>query len=127
MKLCDSHWSKLRDGVHVRGLSQLVAADGAEAMARVERERAEGEQSAATFDPLLNSTMAIYTRAIEAGGLYLMGQKPDGSEYCPLCELDEHAKNDRPELGSLSHQWIEGCLDAHRKQAEALGLVGKPS
>lgn len=124
MKFCDLHYAKMREGVQSRGMWQLVAADGAEALSRVEREREEGEQTATTFDPLLNACMAIYTRAIAAGGLYLMMARPDGGEYCPLCELDAHTSDEAKNIGRpLSEQWVEDCLDAHRKQAEKLGLV----
>lgn len=118
MKFCDEHWAKLRAGVQSRGLWHLVAESGEDAIQRMERELDDGKSSAASFDPLMGAHWAICGRAIAAGGLYLMT-----GDYCPLCELDAHATNEKPERGPLSEQWIEGCLDAQRKHAEALGLV----
>ena len=127
MKFCDAHWAKLRAGVQARGMWHLVASSGDDMGARIDRELEDGKSSAASFDPLMAATLAIYGNAINAGGLYLMGQHDNGAEFCPLCELDAHAPNDRPNAGPLSVQWIDGCLDAQQAHARSLGLLSAAS
>lgn len=112
MKFCAEHWEHLRQAVKSRGMWQLVAKDGAAAVARV-KEEIEGTASDDNFDPLAAATWAIYGRAIELGGLAMMQE-----DLCPLCELNRQVKAN-PEIAQTdakgnppSQNWIDGCCDS---------------
>jgi hypothetical protein len=128
VKFCMPHWEQLREAIGARGLSGLISKGGEQATKRVTAELS-GASERETFDPLMAANFAIWSRALDVGGLYLMGTDPEGKEYCPLCELDKQAKNpdgsapDPP----ASTQWIEGCSDAQRDHAVELGLVPRES
>jgi hypothetical protein len=107
----------MRDGVKERGLWHLVASSGEEATTRT-KELIEGG-SEANRDPLLSACMAMYQRAIEQGGLYLLQEE----NLCPLCELDRHVPRE-PEPWSV--EWIRGCLDAEAAYCYQIGLAKPP-
>ena len=114
MKICTDHWAKLRAAIHAKGMSHLGASSGEEAAERLKAEL-DGTATDSTFDPLMAANNMIWSRALEMGGLYLMTQKEDGTEYCPLCEVDIHGGN--------SAEWIDGCTDFLRKSCEEKGLI----
>lgn len=107
MKMCQPHWDELRKAIADRGLSHLVAKDGKVAIERVEDEL-RGTATDKTYDPLMDAHWMISGKALEMGGLYIMGEKHDGSQYCPLCEVDIHAKD----IGENAQEWIKGCTDS---------------
>ena len=123
MKICTEHWESLRTAIKSKGMWHLVAASGEQLVGRLEKEL---KDEAAIEDPLMAANMMIWSRAIKLGGIYLMGQKEDGSAYCPLCELDYHADPKDPNLKDgekPSENWIEGCTEALRKENQAKGLI----
>lgn len=127
MKFCQAHWDKLHDAIKDRGLWHLVAKSG-EAAQEAAKRQLEGTDTAADFDPLMSAHWAIYARAIDCGGLYLMGTDESGAndgDFCPLCELNKHAdRTGMPEgQGEPSDHWINGCCDAQLEYARELGLV----
>lgn len=109
MQFCEDHWSRLREAIEKRGMTDLVAVGGRRAAARTQRELEQGEVTLATFDPLMSAHWAIASNALgmlrQAGhpemALYLMGAGPDdpvdpevypeanGRTWprCPLCYL----------------------------------------
>lgn len=116
MKLCQPHWSDLRAAIADRGLTHLVSPNGEAAAARIQAQLQPGEPERAGFDPLLNANFAIWNNALESGGLYLMTGSPDGSEYCPLCELEANT----PEKAAT---WIGYAADEQLNAARSLGLA----
>ena len=128
MRLCQKHWGELREAIRARGIYHLVAKDGESAMKRTVSE-INGTADDSTFDPLMAAYWAITGRAMELGGLYLMGQDENKNEYCPLCELDKFARNEdgSQPIPAASTQWINGCCDAQLRYCEEKGLVPKPS
>jgi len=116
MKFCQPHWDELRKAIDDRGLSGLVAGDGIKAAAAMEREL-KGMSEPGDYDPLMSAHWAITSAALEAGGLYLMGDNPEGAEYCPLCEAEKQGGS-----GTAS-DWITGCCDAQLKHAREQKLV----
>lgn len=116
MKICKDHWAALRNAIHVRGLGHLGASSGKEAMERAKKE-IEGTATDATFDPLMAANNNIWSKALELGGLYLMTRKADGSEYCPLCEVELQYEP------GTAQKWIDGCTDAIRSYCEQRGLI----
>lgn len=125
MKMCQPHWDQIREAIRVRGLSHLGASSGIEALERLNDELA-GRATPDTYDPLMDANNMIWSKALEFGGLYLMGQKDDGSQYCPLCEVDIHtpAREDgRPE----AQHWIEGCTDTILRHCREISLVSSVS
>lgn len=121
MKICADHWAKVREAIKARGLDHLGAKSGQEAMADAVTQLQGGETQ---YDPLMDCNNMIWGRGLELGGLYLMGQKEDGSEYCPICEALAHME---PALGETKEQqeryWIDGPADAALKCAREKGLV----
>jgi hypothetical protein len=104
MKMCQTHWDAMRKAVDDRGMSDRIAPNGEEACKRIVEE-VEGTAGPVTFDPLSSMNYAIWAEVLRVGGLYLMGAKPDGQEYCPLCEVEEGAGE-----GSAQN-WINGAAD----------------
>jgi hypothetical protein len=105
MKFCQPHWERLKAEIKSHGVADFIAKDGHEAMAQVVGELKGEEKTRRNYDPLMAANMMIWNRAIQCGGLYLMTQKPDGGEYCPICEVDKHA----PGVGEA---WIKGASKA---------------
>jgi len=52
----------------------------------------------------------ICGNALHYGGSYILGKDDEGNEYCPLCELVKHTKNEE-----APEQWILGSI-AEQKQ-----------
>lgn len=118
MKWCQNHWDELKNAIKQKGLYHLVAKNGEEVIDRVTAEL-RGEETLANYDPLMSAFWMINGRATEIGGIYLLM-----GEYCPLCELDKHAKNpDGSELNpKASVRWIEGCTEQIKHDCENMGL-----
>jgi hypothetical protein len=86
MKFCMPHWEALRTAVNARGLGDLVARSGEELGAKLEKELA-GDNTLASFDPLMAAHNMILSNALNAGGLEVMAPNDDGTERCPVCYL----------------------------------------
>ena len=82
MQMCDKHWELICQAIKDNGIWHLVANDAAEAVERI---------AAKNPDPLVAATMMIYGEAMKCGGPYLVMPRPDGGEYCPVCEAMVHA------------------------------------
>lgn len=99
----------LREAIDARGLTTLVAPDGATAAAQMADQLERGEATPTNYDPLMTAHWAIVTNAFEAikeadgPVLYLMaadnvpedpvegyGPEYDGRTWprCPLCYLN---------------------------------------
>lgn len=75
----------------------------------------EGTDDTKDFDPLLNSTWAIYAQFTKEAGLNaLVG------DLCPLCEVEKYR-------AGLAKNWIEGCTDGQLENARELKLMPQPS
>lgn len=128
MKFCQHHWDMLRQAIKDRGMESLVPTSGAEAEARM-AEVAAGNASA--FDPLMACHWMIVNRAVEFGGLYLIMAKPDGGDFCPVCEAMEHTapvdSEGKPwtKADTESH-WINGPADCALSEARKLHLIQNP-
>jgi len=157
VKPCDKHWTAMHAAVEARGMMHLVkTAEQAQAIAARQfaevcdesgvydhekgRAALEARQSGAVapkpeeFDPLMAAYWMVMNRALEMGGLYLMDRRPDGGEYCPICEagvkLGGLPYTDRPDLPAptaeeVERMWIDGPADAARKFAVELGLIAR--
>lgn len=112
MKFCSTHWESLKTAIKEAGLYDQVAQSGEELAQRT----AAGE-----IDPLMYAHNCIVSNALQCGGLYLMTQKPDGSEYCPLCELEAHAHNG----AEAGKEWIAGSVTD--TQAALAAKAGAPT
>lgn len=105
----------MREAIAKRGLDHLVSKDGHQAVDRIVKE-AEGKNTKRDYDPLMGLNWMIFGRALECGGLYLMGTQPDGSPYCPLCEAGVH--------GVVAQEWVDGASDAVLEYCKVNGLQG---
>lgn len=104
MQLCSDHWATLRKAIDERGLRRFVAKDGNTAVNRIRREL-EGTAGPDDYDPLMAANNAIWSNAINVGGLAVMA--PDAG--CPLCFLNQAHKESCTEEGcEFSYDgWIE--------------------
>jgi hypothetical protein len=112
VKFCQPHWDMLRAAIKVRGIDHLGAKTGEAAIADI---KAELEQTERDYDPLMDCHWMITSRAVKAGGLAVMCSKPDGSQYCPVCEAVAH--------GAPEESWINGPADAALEICRTKGLV----
>lgn len=112
MQFCKEHWAQLRAAIEVRGLSHLIAKSGEQAFANI---KAELEGEASPYDPLMDCNWMIINRALAYGGLYLMGTKENGEQYCPVCEAVAN--------GAEEKFWIDGPADAVLEHCRGKGLV----
>ena len=127
VKFCQAHWDKLREAIRARGLYELVAADGTEAVRRTMSELGS-VRSKSNFDPLMAAHWAIVNNVMAGpAGLAIMMQNEDGSDRCPLCFIrDDHlARCAVPGCEVKDFDWmIERASDDSLSYAKELGLVG---
>lgn len=114
MKVCSGHWNDLKAVIDKKGLSAFISRDGHAALDEMFKEQEADEDR--PYDPLLAANNMIWTAALEAGGLYLMGTDENGDEYCPLCEVDAHLEG-----GAMD--WIEGSTDEIRDDFVTRGWI----
>lgn len=112
MQICKEHWEKLRAALATRGLDHLGAKSGEQAVADMNADL-EGDERA--YDPLMGCNWMITSRALSIGGLYLLGTKEDGSQYCPVCEAVAGGVEEK--------DWIDGPADAALAHCREAGLV----
>ena len=74
-----------------------LAADGQEALKRA----LDGND-----DPLMKLNWMLTNRALEYLGIGLLAAKPDGGDYCPVCELSTSCATSKDPCGK------ENCADA---------------
>jgi hypothetical protein len=117
MKLCMPHWDELKAAITARDLFRFVSSNGQIATEKMQAQLQPGASALEGFDPLLNANFAIWSNGLDAGGLYMMGKTPEGSDYCPLCELNAH--------GGSAALWIACAADEQLERARELGLVPK--
>jgi hypothetical protein len=114
--MCQQHWDALRAAISERGLDGLISGSGQKAVAKLETELAQGAQTPETYDPLMNANFAIWSNALEAGGLYLMCGDKNGNPYCPICESEKHG-------GQPADWWITHAADEQLEKARAMNLL----
>lgn len=134
MKFCQPHWDRLRAAIDVRGLSHLVAKDGADCAGRLQRELREGKPIVDEYDPLMSCHWMIFNEALRQGGMGLLGTPPEGGSYCPICEAVKATKEPYDELppgATLQERvekwWIDGPADAALAFCREKGLVPTPA
>ena len=136
MKFCQPHWDKLKDAIKVRGLFDLVAKDGKEAMEQAKGQLEGKEQTLENFDPLMAAHWMIVSNSMEMikgiGGnpLALMMSDPEHPELeCPICYLNYlSAEHDRTctvadckkVKGQTFDDWIEKAADGALEVAKTL-------
>lgn len=129
MRFCQQHWEALRTAIDQRGLTQLVARDGVEAVAKMKADLQTGT-TRDTFDPLLLAHNAILKKSIEVLGMEVFQPNADGSPRCPLCFSEElHATDPAHQESHCACGWsvqgvIDGAADWVLEGAKHFGLVG---
>ncbi len=106
MKFCQPHWEQLKNAIKVRGLFDFVSSSGMEAVTKTSADQSKAEN----FEPLMGSHNMIVANALQAGGLYMMGTKEDGTPYCPVCEAEKHGHTG----------WIDKAADAALEHSKTL-------
>jgi hypothetical protein len=108
MKLCESHWSRLKEGIEARGMVLLISEHGRELAAKLKTMSKEGRDTKETFDPLVGATMLIYQNAIRAFGVEILAiAAPGKPDLCPVC----HLKSD---------DWIDKACDGVKVYVDTL-------
>ena len=115
MKMCQEHWDACQKAIEQRGLNHLVSKDGEELLSRMVNDL-EGKATKADYDPLMDLNMMLTTEALRCGGLYLLIEKEDGTQYCPLCEASLHQ--------IIPQEWIDGAADAILRHCKEQGMQG---
>lgn len=120
MKICTDHWRLMKETIEAKGLGSLIAKNGAAAIDAEVRQLEEAQltgkvseqTSKETFDPLMSMYWHFTNDALRCGGLYLLGQKEDGSEYCPICEFEKHSEGFvvKDQIVSVANQMHEYCI-----------------
>lgn len=129
MKMCQKHWDRLIELIKERGMWSLV---GGPETARAELQAAIDGDPEREFDPLLRANSMVMSQALSMGGLYLMSAKPDGSEYCPICEAVTHMSQVPLQPGGppAGEQWVEnhwtvGVVDSIQQLLRERGVLPK--
>lgn len=115
MRMCKTHWEKLRSALETRGLGAFIAKTDEELKAKFDKEPPD-------FEALLGAHNAILSNALNAAGMELMQKEPDGSERCPLCFLKTCPCGD-PACAARYESWIDHAADDALVEAKRLGLV----
>lgn len=110
MKMCQAHWDALRAAIEERGLMKFVARSG-QAVTEKIKGQLVGQADKETFEPLMAANMAIWSNALERGGLYLLQ-----GDYCPICESEKHGSHP-------AEWWINHAADDQLEKARNLGLL----
>ena len=142
MRICRDHWAKCRAAVEARGMSHLVQ-DGRHHFEKSVAEL-EGEGPAPTdFDPLMAMNNNFLVRALDLGGIGVLGHNPNDPEgeghYCPLClpkKSFEHHNTPtgrcpdpkcrlqvKPGEKPWDQQWIDSCADDMLNHCVKVGLI----
>lgn len=116
MRICEDHWTLCREAVDQRGMSSLVAREGATGFENIVG-GSEGETVKKAFHPLMSLNWHFTNNALRYRGLSLMCQDEAGSPCCPICEFEKHAPGfvAKEEIGAVTDQmsaWVrsEGLL-----------------
>lgn len=136
MKMCQSHWDKLRQAIKARGLNDFVPTTKAEVVANVAGFLMGRKETQQTFDPLMAANNMIFGNAIDfmsmigANPMAMMQPPPEHPEFsCPLCFLNWlSAEHDRtctnPECkkpaGMVFENWIGHAVDIAEQEMKAL-------
>lgn len=121
MRLCDTHFDCLKDALDARGLMDHVPKTENDIQVEWDAQMqalATGDPSAAqeNTNPLTGATLGIYVNAVRAGGLYLVELKEDGSEYCPLCELEANCE-------TTAQEWCDCAANEEFEFAKKNGAI----
>lgn len=104
-------------------MAHLVKKSGKEAFEVMKKELA-GTDDLIDYDPLLSAHWMIMGRALEVGGLYMMGVDEKGEGYCPLCELNKNVPKETVMPGEIpATTWIQGCTESCLIFCQENGLV----
>lgn len=118
MQFCTTHWQALRQAVECRGMSHLVAKDGAAAIQDVAAQF-NGTDTLANWDPLMAAHWAIGNRVLQAVGLRLIVERE-----CPLCVVERSGVQQTSNAGA-AQQWVDGCMDSMLAYARQNKLVAE--
>lgn len=122
MKICERHWTMLREGAERRGMAHLVARNGQEALQNAVLQL-EGRERESQFDPLMVANNLIWAAALRRCGLALMV-----GDLCPVCEgIRSNDGVVDPVAGRVftaaeeEAYWIDGPLDRVLADARVSG------
>lgn len=109
MKFCTEHWEALRTAIDARGMGELVARSGEEAVEYLKRE-VEGEATVFDFDPLMGCHNTLTHVALQLAGIKMMYADENGEQVCPVCALK-------------AIDWINDAADGALYEARKRGIV----
>lgn len=112
MKICQSHWDRIRAKLDELGIGHLGAKSGEAAIRNVVTEL-EGREAENDYDPLMACNNMIWSNGMRYLGLSLMAANADGSDRCPVCEI----------VRATEEEWINGPTQAALSDCRERGLV----
>lgn len=112
MRICQPHWDRLRQALANRGLDHLGAKTSEQAF---ENMAADVRGEVHPYDPLMDCHWMIVSRALDIGGLYLLGLREDGGQHCPICEAVK--------FGQSEDDWIDGPADTALRYCREASLI----
>lgn len=120
MRLCKECWDKLRVAIEERGLMQMVGKNG-DTAAKMAMERANGDESRGSYDPLMAANFAIWSHVLQATGVKFMMD----SAGCPLCEKTEMEKTCTDPMckKESGDDWIRFAADDQLAYAREKGFI----
>jgi len=127
MRICKDHWAMMREAIDNKGMSTLIAKDGETALQNEVAQLEAGKNGdpephkAAPFDPLMSMHWHFANDALRCGGLYLLGQKPGGGDYCPICEFVANSP------GFVAMEAIDNVASQMQLHCYDEGLIPRPS
>lgn len=126
MKMCEDHWTMLREEITKQGMGEWMAPNGEIALEQLANQLTTGEDTPVNHDPLMSCHMMIMQRSVEMAGLIVLTEQFG----CPICRFNEHRTEDgrctcdNPECpckkpGSVPNheEWLVGensCVAAER-------------
>lgn len=118
IRMCTTHWDKLRAALTARGMDRFIA-QTPEALAAKSQ---PGLSDAEAFEALLGAHNAILMNTTPIMGLAgLTGE----AEVCPICFLKAQPCNcGDPKCSERFEGWIENAANDAVTRAKELGLIG---
>ncbi|HEX5426602.1 MAG TPA: hypothetical protein VFW94_23845 [Candidatus Acidoferrales bacterium] len=124
MQMCQTHWDKLKARITEEGLMKFVSNSGEQAIEKT-LQQSMGDDSNATYDPLMAANMAIWGNLLSQFGIGVMAAD---APPCLLCFMDEAAKNgcgdpDCTRKHDSGMDWIEYAVRDQVEEAKKRGLL----
>lgn len=117
MRMCQSHWDKIKSLIEESGLSSFIAKSGKDAINNMVGQF-EGKETPP--DPLMMANNMILSRSIESFGLGIMY-----GENCPICHANDPNNYPFRDGEPTGDYWIRTLIPHIKNMFEERGLLNK--